>query len=94
MLFTSKGIINIKNEKWKHDFSPIDEDSEIEIDKRYTKAYLRHLFVSGEMLGPIIASVHNLYFYLNLVSTARKQLLEDNFVYWKSKILKQIVERL
>jgi len=94
MLFTSKGIINIKNEKWKHDFSPIDENSELKIDKLYTKAYLRHLFISGEMLGPIIASIHNLYFYLWLVSMARKKIIENDFYSWKNSILKQLVERL
>lgn len=94
MLFTSKGIINIKNEKWKFDFSPIDENSELDLDKRYSKAYLRHLFVSGEMLGPIIASIHNLYFYLWLVKTARKQILEDNFYSWKNNIVKHLVDRL
>lgn len=94
MLFTSEGIINIKNEKWKTDFSSIDPNSEINIDKRYTKAYLRHLFVSNEMLGPIIASIHNLNFYLWLVKEARKKILEENFSSWKNMILNKIGRRL
>lgn len=94
MLFTSEGIINIKNEKWKNDFSPIDNNSDITIDTRYSKAYLRHLFVSDEMLGPIIASIHNLNFYLWLVKEARKNILEANFSSWKEMILNKIRRRL
>lgn len=94
MLFTSEGIINIKNEKWKNDFSAIDSTSSLNIDHRYTKAYLRHLFVSNEMLGPIIASIHNLNFYLWLVKEARKNILEGNFNFWKNKIVNNIQRRL
>ncbi|HNV96152.1 MAG TPA: tRNA guanosine(34) transglycosylase Tgt [Bacteroidales bacterium] len=94
MLFTSEGIINIKNEKWKNDFTSIDPNSEINIDNRYSKAYLRHLFVSDEMLGPIIASIHNLNFYLWLVKEARKNILEDRFDSWKNIILNKIGRRL
>ncbi|HOU97730.1 MAG TPA: tRNA guanosine(34) transglycosylase Tgt [Bacteroidales bacterium] len=94
MLFTSEGIINIKNEKWKNDFTSIDPNSEINIDNRYSKAYLRHLFVSDEMLGPIIASIHNLNFYLWLVKEARKNILEDRFDSWKNMILNKIGRRL
>jgi tRNA-guanine transglycosylase (EC 2.4.2.29) len=94
MLFTWNGIINIKNEKWKNDFNPIEPDSELEIDKRYSKAYLRHLFVAGEMLGPIIASIHNLHFYLKLVNTARTHILNDTYKAWKDSIIKNITTRL
>ncbi|HOW31977.1 MAG TPA: tRNA guanosine(34) transglycosylase Tgt, partial [Bacteroidales bacterium] len=71
MLFTGEGIINIKNEKWKADFSPIDEAGTTYVDSEYSKAYLRHLFTAGEMLGPMIASIHNLAFYQWLVREAR-----------------------
>lgn len=94
MLFTSEGIINIKNEKWKNDFLPIDSTSSLNIDHRYSKAYLRHLFVSNEMLGPIIASIHNLNFYLWLVKEARKNILEGNFSSWKNNIVNKIQRRL
>jgi queuine tRNA-ribosyltransferase len=94
MLFTSKGIINIKNEKWKHDFSPIDEDGKCELDLLYSKSYLRHLFKSGEMLGPQLASIHNLTFYLWLVQEARNQILNNSFKNWKNQIYKQIMVRL
>lgn len=94
MLFTKNGIINIKNEKWKYDFSPIDENSHLDLDIRYSKAYLRHLFVSNEMLGPIIASVHNLYFYLWLVNEARNQIINGNFEEWKNSIVQTISTRL
>ncbi len=94
MLFTSEGIINIKNQKWQHDFSPIDPLGTSFVDSRYSRAYLRHLFVSGEMLGPQIASLHNLGFYLWLVTEARKQILEGNFKSWKSQLVKKVTVRL
>jgi len=94
MLFTSEGIINIKNKKWENDFSPIDSNSAIHIDHRYSKAYLRHLFVSDEMLGPIIASIHNLNFYLWLVKEARKNIIEGSFSTWKQTILNKVGRRL
>lgn len=94
MLFTSQGIINIKNKKWQKDFSPIDSDGHSEFDLIYSKAYLRHLFVSGEMLGPQIASIHNLAFYLWLVKEARKQIVNNNFREWKDKMVKQLTQRL
>ncbi len=94
MLFTSQGIINIKNEKWKKDFSPIDAEGHSAYDLMYSKAYLRHLFVAGEMLGPQIASQHNLAFYLWLVGEARQQILAGTFVEWKDKIIKQLGQRL
>lgn len=94
MLFSSQGIINIKNKKWQKDFSPIDSDGHSEFDLIYSKAYLRHLFVSGEMLGPQIASIHNLAFYLWLVKEARKQIVNNNFRAWKDKMVKQLTQRL
>lgn len=94
MLFTSQGIMNIKNEKWKKDFSPIDPEGHSAYDLMYSKAYLRHLFVAGEMLGPQIASQHNLAFYLWLVGEARQQILAGTFIEWKDKIIKQLGQRL
>jgi queuine tRNA-ribosyltransferase len=94
MLFTSQGIINIKNEKWKNDFSPVDPNGMSYVDTQYTRAYLRHLFQAQEMLAAMIASVHNLNFYLWLVGEARKKILEGNFAEWKNKMVKQLVVRL
>ena len=94
MLFTYKGIINIKNEKWKYDFSPIDEDGEAFVDRHYSKAYLRHLMVSNEMLGAQIASIHNLSFYLRLVSDIRKHIEAGDFKEWKDSIIEQVQIRL
>lgn len=94
MLFTSKGIINIRNEKWKNDFSPIDEDGITYVDTYYSKAYLRHLTISKEILAAQIASVHNLGFYLWLVGEARKHILEGTFNPWKDKMVKQLAHRL
>ena len=94
MLFTKNGIINIKNEKWKNDFSPIEADSDLAADKAYTKAYLRHLIHSGEMLGAQIATLHNLHFYLWLVSEARAKIISGEFNNWKNKLVKQLGERL
>lgn len=94
MLFTSQGIINIRNEKWKNDFSPIDPDSPSDYDSIYSKAYLRHLFIAGEMLGPQLASIHNLSFYLWLVDEARKQIVQGTFRSWKDKMVKQLALRL
>jgi queuine tRNA-ribosyltransferase len=94
MLFTKNGIINIKNEKWKNDFSPIEADSDLQADKAYTKAYLRHLIHSGEMLGAQIATLHNLHFYLWLVSEARAKIISGEFYNWKKTMVKQLGERL
>ncbi len=94
MLFTSNGIINIKNEKWKFDFSQIDENANSFVDSTYTKAYLRHLFISGEMLGPQIASIHNLSFYLWLVNEARNKIKEGNFASWKEEMVKKVSNRI
>ncbi|MBN4051977.1 queuine tRNA-ribosyltransferase family protein [Cytophagaceae bacterium AH-315-L13] len=94
MLFTKDGIINIKNEKWKDNFSPIDQNSDLEIDQFYTKAYLRHLIASKEILGAQIASIHNLHFYLWLVTEARNQIEQDTFASWKNEMVKKVTERL
>jgi len=94
MLFTSEGIINIKNAKWKDDFSPIDAMLHNFADQHYTKAYLRHLFISGEYLAGMIASVHNLGFYLWLVKEARKQIIAGTFNEWKTNLVKKVTQRL
>ena len=94
MLFTTQGIINIRNERWKNDFSPIDETLGGYASTFYSKAYLRHLVHSGEMLGAQISSVHNLTFYLWLVKQAREQILTGNYLAWKDKIVKQVMQRL
>ena len=94
MLFTSEGIINIKNKKWENDFNAIDPDGFSSVDKRYSKSYLRHLFVSKEMLGPQIASIHNLSFYLWLVNESRIKIEDGTFTEWKNKMVVKLVERL
>lgn len=94
MLFTSQGIINIRNEKWKNDFSPLDENGTSYVDSSYTKAYLRHLFISKELLAMQIASIHNLAFYLWLVGEARKHIQAGDFASWKSGIIQQLGHRL
>lgn len=94
MLFTKNGIINIKNKKWEDDFSPIEEDSDLYADKEYSKAYLRHLIHSGEMLGAQIATLHNLHFYLWLVKEARKKIIAGEFYAWKNMMVKRLGERL
>ncbi|MBL4716677.1 MAG: tRNA guanosine(34) transglycosylase Tgt [Bacteroidia bacterium] len=94
MLFTKEGIINIKNEKWKADFSPIDENSNLEIDQFYNKAYLRHLITSKEILGAQIASIHNLHFYLWLVTETRNQIEQDTFASWKNEMVGKVSTRL
>lgn len=93
-LFTSEGIINIKNEKWKKDFSPLDPNGFSFVDSQYTKAYLRHLFVAGEMLAPMIASLHNIRFYLWLVTEARKHILAGDFANWKNQMVPKLQNRL
>ncbi|MCD4772659.1 MAG: tRNA guanosine(34) transglycosylase Tgt [Bacteroidales bacterium] len=93
-IFTSEGIINIKNEKWKNDFSPVDENGDSFVDSEYTKAYLRHLFISNETLGAMISSQHNLRFYLWLVETARQKIIEGSFTEWKNIMIPKISERL
>ncbi|CAI8154871.1 MAG: Queuine tRNA-ribosyltransferase [Crocinitomicaceae bacterium] len=94
MLFTSEGIINIKNKKWENDFNPIDPNGFSSVDKRYSRSYLRHLFVSKEMLGPQIASIHNLSFYLWLVNESRIKIEQGTFTEWKNKMVVKLVERL
>jgi queuine tRNA-ribosyltransferase len=94
MIFTSEGIINIKNKKWTDDFSPIDPDCPSSVSRGYSRAYLRHLIISGELLGAQIASIHNLAFYLNLVNEARRKIEEGNFVKWKNSVIKKLSERL
>jgi len=94
MLFTSKGVINIKNKKWEDDLSPIDPDGTSFVDRTYSKAYLRHLFISGEILGAQIASEHNLAFYLSLVKEARRRIVVGDFAKWKASSIKQMETRL
>ncbi|PPL04414.1 tRNA guanosine(34) transglycosylase Tgt [Parapedobacter indicus] len=94
MLFTRQGIINIKNKKWEADFSPIDAESDLLADRVYSKAYLRHLIRSQEILGAQIATLHNLHFYLWLVGEARKHILAGDFREWKNKMVAQLDERL
>ncbi len=94
MLFTSEGIINIRNKKWESEYTSIDPEGDTFADARYSKAYLRHLFVSGEMLGPMIATLHNLRFYLWLVNEARNQIRANNFSRWKSQMTPRLTNRL
>ena len=94
MLFTSEGTLNMKNEKWKDDFSPIDANGNSFVDSQYSKAYLRHLFISGEYLAPMIASLHNLAFYLWLVKTARQKIVDGSFSLWKDEMVKKLEVRL
>ena len=92
-LYTSKGIINIKNKKWEDDFSPIDEFNYSFVDVDYSKAYLRHLFTVNEILGKQIASLHNLSFFMWLMQESRKHILEGNFNTWKNKMIKQMDQK-
>jgi len=94
MLFTSEGTINIRNRKWIDDFSPIDPEGPSTVSLYYSKAYLRHLVMSGENLGAQIASIHNLAFYLRLVAESRKKIEEGNFKRWKDSMIKKLSERL
>lgn len=94
MLFTSEGIINIKNKKWENDFSLVDPNGLSFVDSQYTKAYLRHLFTAREILGGMIASLHNIRFYMWLVQQAREKILEGTFAEWKEKMIPRIQNRL
>lgn len=94
MLFTSEGILNMRNEKWKNDFSPVDPNGTSFVDHHYTKAYLRHLYISKEMLAAQIGSLHNLTFYLWLVKEARKHIIEGDFASWKEVMVKKLTTRL
>ena len=93
-LFTSEGIINIRNKKWERDFSPIDPNGSSSPDSYYSKAYLRHLFAAGEMLGPQIATIHNLSFYVQLTKDAREHILQGDFAEWKNQMVKRLGQRL
>lgn len=94
MLFTTQGVINIKNKKWATDFSPIDNGLECATSNYYSKAYLRHLFVANEILGLQIASIHNLAFYLHLVKQAREHILAGDYQQWKNTIIPVLKQRL
>jgi queuine tRNA-ribosyltransferase len=94
LLFTWDGIINIKNAKWKKDLSPIDEKINCPTSNKHSKAYLRHLIHNNEMLGMQIASLHNLTFYLELVTKAREKIVEREFKTWKNRVLKNLAARL
>ena len=94
MLFTSEGIINIKNKKWEFDYSLIDDNGTTWVDRAYSKSYLRHLFSVNEMLGRQIASIHNLGFYRFLMSEARKKIIDGDFLNWKDKMVKKLNNRL
>ncbi len=94
MLFTWDGIINIKNKKWEQDYSPLDPKGTSFVDSAYTKAYVRHLIHSGEMLGAQIASIHNLAFYISLVTEARKHICNGTFYEWKKSIITNLSQRL
>lgn len=94
MLFTWNGIMNMRNKKWENDFSLIDPEGASFVDRTYTKAYLRHLFIAGEMFAAMIASEHNLAFYLDLVRHARAHILAGDFKSWKDATVKRIMTRL
>jgi queuine tRNA-ribosyltransferase len=94
MIFTSEGIINIKNKKWENDFSPLDPNGTSYVDTDYSRAYVRHLMVAGERLAGQICSIHNLAFYLWLVAEARKNILEGTFSVWKTSMVQKLQTRL
>ncbi len=94
MLFTSEGIINIRNEKWRDDFSPLDPAGTSFVDHTYSRAYLRHLAISGEMLAAEIASLHNIAFYCNLTREARKHITAGTFAKWKTTMTEKLTRRL
>lgn len=93
MLFTWQGVINIRNQKWKEDFTELDEFGTSFVDKEYSKAYVRHLFIAKEYLGKQIASIHNLAFYLDLVKVAREHILAGDFYEWKKSIVPVLKQR-
>lgn len=93
-LFTAEGMINIKNKKWKDDHSPIDPEGDSFVDQQYSRAYLRHLINSGEMLGAQIASLHNLRFYARLMEEARVHIEQDDFSKWKSSLIPRLSSRI
>lgn len=94
MLFTANGIMNMRNKKWADDFSPIQEDGPSYVDRVYSKAYLRHLFISQELLAMQIASIHNLAFYLWLVGEARRHIIAGDFKVWKTEMVERVTRRL
>lgn len=94
MIFTRKGIINLKNKKWENDFGPLDSGGASVVDEEYSRAYLRHLFTAHELLGMQIASIHNLAFYLWLVREARKHILDGDFKSWKEEMVVNVTRRL
>ena len=94
MLFTAHGIMNMRNKKWADDFSPLQEDGPSYVDRFYTKAYVRHLFVADEILAMQIASIHNLAFYLWLVGEARRHILAGDFKAWKDDMVERVTRRL
>jgi len=94
MLFTKHGFMNMRNQKWKDDFSSLDPDGESYVDRFYSKAYVRHLLISKEILGAQIATLHNLAFYLWLVKEARKRIIDGTFVVWKNKMVVNMAQRL
>ena len=94
MLFTRNGILNIKNQQWADDHNPLDTAGNTWVDKAYTKAFVRHLFQSGELLGPQIASLHNLGFYLDLMREARTRILDGSFMQWKAQLLPVLKQRM
>lgn len=94
MLFTSNGIMNMRNRKWADDYSELDPDGTAWVDHEYSKAYVRHLFVSQELLAMQIASIHNLAFYLHLVREARKHIIEGDFANWKKEMVERVTRRL
>lgn len=94
MLFTTKGVINIDNKRWEKDFSALDDGLDCEVSNHYSKAYLRHLMKSKEILGLTIASIHNLAFYVWLTGEARKKILENNFTAWKNEMIARLLQKL
>jgi queuine tRNA-ribosyltransferase len=94
MLFTSEGTINIKNQKWKNDFSAIDCNGTSYVDNKYSKAYLRHLFSNNELLAKQIATLHNIRFYLWLMEESRKHIKAGDFTKWKNQMVKKLDKRL
>lgn len=94
LLFTPEGTMNMRNKKWETDFRPIWEDSDCYVDKVYTRAYLRHLFIAQELLAMQIASIHNLAFYLWLVTEARKHIIAGDFTDWKDEMVPKLMRRL
>lgn len=94
MLFTWNGVINLKNARWRGNFDQLDAESALASDRNYSYAYMAHLFQTGEMLGPQLASLHNLHFYIDLVSQARSHIVNGTFDGWKKVIIPLLEQRL